>query len=227
MPRDGIPPPDEKREKTVITQAQMEERNIIRVTGLLRWGGITKPLPKSDHIKKALIRGSAVHRYSVGLERELVSGGDSAREHLKSWPKNLIPFGHAILKFHTVYQPTFTHTEERIIDEQLYLTGCPDRVGAVEGYRAVVDYKTGREYSWHRLQIALYAILLERVSLPTDIRMCVYLSREGDFRTVIHKANKDIVEACSLIKAYGEYVDGQRKQTKQTTEERAEPAATH
>jgi hypothetical protein len=191
----------------------MEEQNIIRVTQLLRWAGVTKPIPKSVHIQKALVRGSAVHKYSIGLEKKIASGGDGAQKLLNSWPKNLIPYGHAIAQFHAVYQPTFNRTEERITDKQLYLTGCPDRVGIVKGYRAVVDYKTGGEYAWHRLQIALYAILLERIGLSTDIRMCVYLSKEGVYRPVIHKANKDIIEAWSLIKAYGDFINGQREQS--------------
>jgi hypothetical protein len=185
-----------------------EETNIIRVTQLLRWAGITKPIPNSVHIQKALVRGSAVHRYSVGLEQKIADGGDGAQKFLNSWPRNLIPYGHAISQFHSIYRPKFDRTEERITDKELYLTGCPDRVGIVKGYRAVVDYKTGGEYGWHRLQLALYSILLERVGVKTDIRMGVYLSKEGAYRTVIHKANKDIMEAWSLIKAYGDSING-------------------
>jgi hypothetical protein len=195
----------------------MDERHIIRVTQLLRWAGITKPIPKSIHIQKALVRGSAVHRYSIGLEKRISEGGDGARICLDSWPKNLIPYGHAISQFYAIYRPEFHHTEERITDEPLHLTGCPDRVGVVKGYRAVVDYKTGGEYSWHRLQLALYSILLERINQPTDIRMAVYLSKEGVYRTVIHKANKDILEAWSLIKEYGDFINGQSKQKKTST----------
>jgi hypothetical protein len=179
--------------------------NIIRVTQLLSWAGITKPLPKSPHIKKALVRGSAVHRYSLQLEKVLDQKGiRSANKVLETWPANLIPYGHAILQFYSVHKPQYTQKEERVTDEELLLTGCPDRVGTIKGYRAVFDYKTGGEYSWHRLQLALYSILLERAGYPTDIRIDVYLSKDGVFRQVIHKSNKDLVEAWSIIKAYGE-----------------------
>jgi RecB family exonuclease len=147
----------------------------------------------------------------------MAEGGDSATTCLDSWPKNLVPYGQAIAQFHAIYRPEFHHTEERITDEPLHLTGCPDRVGVVKGYRTVVDYKTGGEYAWHRLQLALYAILLDRINQPTDIRMAVYLSKEGECRTVIHKANKDILEAWSLIKEYGEAINGQSKQKKTST----------
>ncbi len=177
---------------------------IIRVTELLRWAGITKPIPKSAHIKKAMVRGSAVHRYSLALEEQLEQGDiKTANQLLQTWPANLIPYGHAIMQFCSIYKPTYTQREQRITDEELLLTGCPDRVGSVKGYRAVIDYKTGGEYKWHRLQLALYAILLERQGHVTDIRMDVYLSKTGAYKQVIHKSNKDILEAWSIIKAYG------------------------
>tara|TARA_R110000824_G_scaffold219743_7_gene406740 strand:- start:1105 stop:1716 length:612 start_codon:yes stop_codon:yes gene_type:complete len=178
---------------------------IIRVTELLRWAGITKPIPKSAHIKKAMVRGSAVHRYSLALEDQLEQGDKKkANALLQTWPANLIPYGHAIMQFYSIYRPTYTQREQRITDEGIFLTGCPDRVGLVKGYRAVIDYKTGGEYKWHRLQVALYAILLERQGHITDIRMDVYLSKEGIYKQTIHKSNKDLLEAWSIIKAYGE-----------------------
>ena len=82
------------------------------------------------------------------------------------------------------------------------------------GHNAVFDYKTGNEYDWHRLQLALYSILIERDASEKNYnvyqdnpffvtkRVSVYLGKDGTSRTVVHDNKKDIAEAWSLIQRY-------------------------
>jgi len=72
--------------------------------------------------------------------------------------------------------------EERVVNEGLRVGGTPDLYGLLNGRRAVIDLKTGREYASHRCQIAAYATRLVmdvRNELVEDVAI-VYLGKSED-----------------------------------------------
>jgi hypothetical protein len=66
----------------------------------------------------------------------------------------------------------------------------------------VLDYKTGAAQKWHRLQLALYSILLERDKHPTVARLAVYLKNDGTYSMTQHDSALDITQAWNLINRY-------------------------
>lgn len=190
----------------------MNKETLIRVSYLLKRAGLIQEFPLTPQMRHILMRGSAVHRYSIGLDTAFDKGGEvEAKKNIESFPSNLRVYGQAILDFRKKFDVLYTRVEQRIDDPALRLTGCPDRVGTFlhpaegVGHNAVFDYKTGNEYDWHRLQLALYSILIERdTNHPFFItkRVSVYLGKDGTSRTVIHDNKKDIAEAWSLIQRY-------------------------
>jgi|TARA_R110000824_G_scaffold260399_1_gene449026 hypothetical protein len=190
----------------------MNKENLIRVSYLLKRAGLIQEFPLTPQMRHILMRGSAVHRYSIGLDTAFDNGGESeAKKYIETFPLNLQVYGQSILDFRKKFDVNYVRVEQRIDDPALRLTGCPDRVGTWlhpsegVGHNAVFDYKTGNEYNWHRLQLALYSILIERdPNYPFFItkRISVYLGKDGTSRTVVHDNKKDIAEAWSLIQRY-------------------------
>jgi hypothetical protein len=183
---------------------------LMRVTSLLRWAGVTKPIPNTAVVRAAMERGTAVHEWSLRIE-------EAARVHSQPhligfMPRRLQGYGRAVAAFTRRYEPHWDERETRKDDPVLGLTGCPDRVGVMQGERVVVDFKTGHRYAWHRLQLALYAILIERVGVThdqqvdrayrLDKRMGVYLEPEGTYRLVTYRKHQDILDAWSIITRY-------------------------
>jgi len=176
---------------------------MIRVTDLLRWGGITTPIPNTDASRKALQRGTLVHECSLIVEDNLPTMPSA-----DLIPVNVVGYGCAVWRFMRSMQPVWHQREVRIDDHAIDLTGCPDRVGTINGTNIIVDYKTGGRYGWHRLQVALYAVLVERSLWTPDIcprfdkRLIVYLSPDGTYQVSSCSRRQDILEAWSLITRY-------------------------
>ena len=176
---------------------------MIRVTELLRWGGITSPLPDTAVVKAAAERGTTVHRLSLQVE-------DMAHLENKGWtttelvvPDKVVGYCKAVLAFHQQFKPEWKLREVRIDDKALRLTGCPDRYGILDGKNVVLDYKTGPPQKWHRLQLALYTILLKRQhSVHPDQRIAVYLKKDGTFSLAQHDSELDLAQAWNLINRY-------------------------
>jgi len=176
---------------------------MIRVTDLLRWGGITSPLPDTAVVKAAAERGTTVHRLSLRVE-------DIAHLDNKVWtttelvvPEAVLGYCQAVLAFHKQFKPHWKLREVRIDDEALRLTGCPDRYGILDGKNVVLDYKTGPPQKWHRLQLALYTILLKRQhSAHPDQRIAVYLKKDGTFSLEQHDRDLDLAQGWNLINRY-------------------------
>jgi CRISPR/Cas system-associated exonuclease Cas4 (RecB family) len=184
------------------------EAHMIRVTELLRWAGVTSPIPDTPAVQAALVRGTAVHEHSVQIEPHVVDGTD--RQFIATLPESLRGYGHAVAQFTKQFSPVWDEVEVRKDDAVIGLTGCPDRVGMMSGERVIIDYKTGGMAKWHRLQLALYAILVERCGVNgrtdyrIDKRMNVYLAADGSYRLDSHRTQQDILDAWKIITRYKE-----------------------
>ena len=187
---------------------------MIRVTELLRWAGVTSPIPDTPAVQAALVRGTAVHEHSVWIELHVRAETD--REFIDTLPASLRGYCHAVAQFSKQFSPNWDDVEVRKDDHVIGLTGCPDRVGTINGERMIIDYKTGGMAKWHRLQLALYAILVERCGVKGDMnyridkRMNVYLAADGSFRLDSHRAQQDILDAWRIITRYKEATNENR-----------------
>lgn len=183
---------------------------MIRVTSLLRWAGVTTPIPETQTTWTAMKRGSDVHEWSVKIERDWFAVAQSGGDVILTMPHHLRGYGRAVVSFAQDYKPQWTAIESRIDDPAIDLTGCPDRVGIIDDAHVIVDYKTGGRYDWHRLQLALYAVLVERsrgwrddfMADTIQKRLSVYLLPDGKYRLVSHSGRSDILEAWKLITRY-------------------------
>jgi len=181
---------------------------MIRVTELLRWAGVTSPMPDTPALHAALARGTAVHEFSTQIEPLVAVGTD--RAFIATMPVSLRGYGDAVAQFTHRFTPQWDEVEVRKDDRSIGLTGCPDRVGVINGERVIIDYKTGSTAQWHRLQLALYAILVERCgvngdrSCRIDKRMNVYLASDGSYRLDSYRTQHDVLEAWKIITRYRE-----------------------
>lgn len=175
---------------------------MIRVTELLRWGGIAPPIPDSSFVAEALKRGTAVHEWSLKVE--------ASSSAINDMPSELRGYGKAVADFHKAFNPTWKLREKRLDDLTLDITGCPDRFGVIEDELTLLDYKTGKPYDWHKMQLAVYAILLSRYfhkaskqfSLNNIRRMCVYLSVDGTFTVQRYDSKIDLIRGWELISSW-------------------------
>ena len=179
---------------------------MIRVTELLRWAGVTTPIPNTPALRAALVRGTAVHAHSIEIELHVADGTGEA--FIDTVPQPLHGYCHAVAQFAQQFAPKWDEVEARKDDPSIYLTGCPDRVGVINGERVIIDYKTGGMSQWHRVQLALYQILVERCgvngdrSYRIDKRMNVYLAADGSYRLDSYRTQQDILNAWKIITRY-------------------------
>ena len=85
----------------------------------------------------------------------------------------------------------------------LGIAGTPDVVGAYVNDRGftrpcLIDWKTGAEERWHRIQLAIYDRLVPAGTVPRD-RIVVYLRDDGTFRPVVHRDRRDLAIAAAVI----------------------------
>ena len=181
---------------------------MIRVTELLRWAGVTSPFPDTPAMRAALTRGTAVHEASVEIEQRVVTG--TAKTYLMTLPDTLRGYAEAVSQFADDFRPAWDEVEVQKQDHVIGLSGTPDRVGLIRGERVVLDYKTGGASGWHRLQLALYTILVERCGVNgddgyrIDKRLNVYLSKGGGYQVRTHRSQQDIIEAWKIINSFKE-----------------------
>lgn len=195
---------------------------MIRVTELLRWSGESEPIPDYPHVRKAMERGTAVHAISLDVEDRLEldldllllkrepkrTTDDYINESLPEWVRG---YARAVKKFNKDYRPRWIEKEQRKVDIELGISGCPDRICVIDEKVSLIDYKTGNNYPWHRLQLALYQILVERAGIQIEQRVNVYLYSSGRYRVGIHNNIKDIHDAWLIINKYKRYKENKPK----------------
>ena len=99
-------------------------------------------------------------------------------QHVIDWGQNA--FGNYLLwaRDHTVIPLA---TELRMASPDMGYGGTADLVANVDGRLEVMDFKTGRHYKTHILQLAAYAALVSEQTewTPESVR-ALYVPREGD-----------------------------------------------
>jgi CRISPR/Cas system-associated exonuclease Cas4 (RecB family) len=185
---------------------------MIRVTELLRWSGEAEPIPDYPHVRKAMERGTAVHDMSLNLEDRLDLQPDKpVEDYINELPEWIRGYANAVRRFNEDYRPRWIEKELRKVDIELGISGCPDRICVIDEKVSLIDYKTGNNYPWHRLQLALYQILVERAGIQIEQRVNVYLYSSGRYRVGIHNNIKDIHDAWLIINKYKRYKENKPK----------------
>lgn len=112
-----------------------------------------------------------------------------------------------------IVKPQFDEVEMPWVHPILRVGTRPDRVGRLNGARAVWEIKSGvkaptREGTTaHRIQTAIQAIVLEsKFRLPAEmwVRACEYVNHRGKFKLEDHENTKakDFAEARRIINKY-------------------------
>jgi hypothetical protein len=194
---------------------------MIRVTELLRRYGVAPEFPNVPAVRAAANRGTVVHELSLRIE-DLHRDGDisSVRRFIEGLDPLVRPYVQGVHEFVSTFNPVWVMREQRLVDDEILLCGTPDRYGSIQRQvvhenlrhtkhatykrNVVIDFKTSSPKSWHRYQVALYSILIERSfpDIKVDERWCVYLHKRGSFQVEIHKSNMDIVKAWNIINRY-------------------------
>jgi hypothetical protein len=143
--------------------------DLIRVTEAIKSvKGIMPEYPDTPEVAYGMERGTVVHEaLSMAARGDLDEAtlDPVIAPYLPPWRTWMQQSGVRVLT-----------TEERIKNEALGLSGGIDLVCEIDSRITVVDYKTGAEEEWHRLQTALYAILWQgKVGGPTPSRGSLYL----------------------------------------------------
>jgi hypothetical protein len=125
------------------------------------------------------IRGTYVHRACELLDKDEL-------EEAELDPA-LVPYVAAWQKFMNESGFKITEMETRLVSETYKFTGKPDRVGALNGYPAIIDLKSGVLQSWTALQLAGYEILKG----SPHKRFGVQLTDEGTYKLKEYKDRQD------------------------------------
>lgn len=139
-------------------------------------------------------RGTTLHAWSIHAE-------DNPRT---PYPPMIEGYAPAFLDYHQTLKPNWIWREQNISVPALGLAGRLDRFGRASGAWTVADLKTGGACDWHRLQLALYALLVEASTGRTvERRQAVYVRKDGTWKQVIHTDEADLLEARAMIAEFG------------------------
>ena len=149
-------------------------RRIVRVTEVLNWvdkGDRAKDKPVSKSVQAIGDRGTAIHRYlsdklkqrcQVEVSEDCIDGVEAGEQwlSLNDWVQK----------------------DLRQVEERMYwpvadfdLSGQPDVIAGT----TLIDWKTGKEWWWHRWQANAYAHMFNQLNPgtpPLDTCLIVYLN---------------------------------------------------
>ena len=87
------------------------------------------------------------------------------------------------------------HQSEQIVfHESLFYAGTKDRLGLVNGNRALVDVKSGHRYRWHVVQLAAYLMCEGESAEAADL----YLGA-GDYKYHVWPED-DVIDAANIFR---------------------------
>lgn len=83
---------------------------------------------------------------------------------------------------------------------ELGYAGTIDKIAKVDGKRAIIDIKTGKEEHWHCWQTAAYLGMIKK-EIGDLARYCLYLTNNS-YRLVAHQSDMDWAEWTILLAAH-------------------------
>ncbi|HON93101.1 MAG TPA: hypothetical protein PKZ07_16140 [Sedimentisphaerales bacterium] len=144
------------------------------ITGLLKRGGWVDDEWYTDECK---VRGSAVHQLTADFDLASFTRAD-----LPALTSPYKSYLEAHVSLCDLLSPKWEMVEEALIHEYWRFGGRPDRLAKIGGVLTLCEIKSGGKESWHGIQLALQAILVEpEIKVPaTQIqRWGWYLQRNG------------------------------------------------
>lgn len=152
--------------------------NVMREVGAIdtRW---------SD--QEALDRGTAVH-----IATEFDDQGDLDDDHFRAEYPDWWPYVEAYRKFKREASVEILDIERHVYHAAYQYCGTLDRIARINGYRSLLDIKTGAKAPWHHVQTAGYMMAWTGfMYVPArDRRHSVYLHRDGTYHLDRHTKDK-------------------------------------
>ncbi len=178
---------------------------------------VTQMLTRTGHVDGADFftdesreRGSAVHELTaaydlgaLGTEADVMAD-PSIGEDRGGLARGVGIRGYLLahVKAMSIMRATVLEVEVPKVHPVLRFGGRPDRVLIAWGARAVLDGKSGAPAKYHRLQLALQAILDSTDALlPPEsiVRYSLYWKKDGKFSLVEHRDRHDFDIAREII----------------------------
>ncbi len=143
---------------------------LLRVTNVIKLNGL---IDESFSNEAAMLRGTYAHEAcALDVKGDL----DEA-----SIDESVMPFVESERIFRREVQPK-THAQElKVVNEAMGYKGTLDWECCFKDSNWILDRKTGLAASWHRYQVALYALAwaAQNPGQPMPRRAALYLSHEG------------------------------------------------
>lgn len=144
----------------------------------------------------AATRGSYIHKATELYDRRELDEetlDDELRGYLAAWKL-----------FLSQVKPAFAPggIEKRGYSEIYGFAGTVDRVGAIDGNRAVIEIKSGMKLAAHAIQLAGYTILLDPIDYRGIRRYSVYLKQDGFYSLEQYTDKNDAKVFLSAVAVY-------------------------
>lgn len=167
----------------------VDGKKLQRVTGLLAAAGFGK---NAFYTEMGRDKGTIVHECCYLLAQ--------GRLDWDSVDPRILPKVRGYEKFlnETGFKPD--RLEEKIFDLDLGIAGAYDQVGTFMGRLSLIDIKNGGYLDFHKLQTALYTVMLRRSGVMILDRYGLYLKDNG-YRLIKFPDRIDETNALILVKA--------------------------
>lgn len=165
-------------------------RPLLGVSEVLQANGLIDSVNFNDFSRD---RGSAVHS---AIALDIAGRLDPASVD----PVHVAPYLAQARMALRMLKVSPVHVETPMCDALHGFAGTPDICGTIDGWDAVIDWKTGQAAPWHRYQTAGYALLWRPATASMVHRLTVTLAPEA-FRVWPHESVADIDGFLALLRA--------------------------
>lgn len=167
-------------------------RKFVRVTGALRAAGVIPTMHGATDYHAD--RGTAVHKT---IELAIKGTLDESSVH-----PDVAPFLASWRKFNEATNAEWLETEVEVVSHDDGFCGRIDAIARINNVTTLIDFKSGGQAEWHRLQTALYWIgAFESKLDPIPSRRAVlYLHDDGSCATFVqHNSVLDLHRALTAL----------------------------
>ena len=160
----------------------------------------------TQRIRRGGLLGSAAQFYSVeSAARGLASHSacadyDEGRDVADFLKGEFGGFLTSYIKWCEAMEPVWTSIETPQYSPRYQTAGTADRVGTINGRPVVLDLKSGRQASWHGVQVAFYDFIHDDLPPRQRRRIVLYLRGNGRMaQSVEFSSPYDYTQALELI----------------------------